>query len=58
VANDQVYTVVDMYYKDLWDMERTLKELTYYDVNDQICIVNQALIDEHLRFAHWHEVSL
>jgi hypothetical protein len=58
VANDEVYTVVDMYYKGLWDMERTLRELRFHEVNDQICIVNQSLIDQNLRFTRCYEVSL
>jgi len=56
VANDKVFTVVDMYYKGLWDMERTLAELKFYKVNDQLCLVSQALINSNLTFCHSYEV--
>jgi hypothetical protein len=44
VADDQVFTVVEMYYKGLWNMHRTIKELKYYHANDQICLKTQAAI--------------
>ena len=56
VANDKVYLVVDMYYRGIWDMERTLSELQYYEHNNQICLLNQELIDKHLTFIESYEV--
>jgi hypothetical protein len=50
VANDKVYLAVDMYYKGIWDMTRTLSELKYYERNDQYCIINQKVIDSNLKF--------
>jgi hypothetical protein len=50
VANDKVYMAVDMYYKGIWDMQRTLDALSYYEMNDQICIINQNVIKENLTF--------
>jgi len=58
VANDKVFTVVDMYYKGLWDMGRTLAELKFYEVNNQICLASQTLIESNLIFDHWYEVPL
>lgn len=44
VANDDVFKTVDMYLKGLWDKNRTIEELRYYKMNDQICIVNQQVL--------------
>lgn len=49
VADDDVFKTVEMYFKGIWDMERALKELRYYKLNDQICIVNQEVLDVCLR---------
>jgi hypothetical protein len=57
VANDKVYAAVDMYYRGVWDIERTLAELKYYEMNDQICIINQNFIDENLSFVDSYEVA-
>ncbi|MDR2850360.1 MAG: DUF3990 domain-containing protein [Verrucomicrobiota bacterium] len=56
VANDKVYTVVDMYLNGIWDMKRTLEELKYYDANDQMCLSTQRVIDDALRFVCASEV--
>ena len=56
VANDKVYTVVDMYYRGIWDIERTLFELQYYENNDQICLLSQEVIDKHLAFSESYKV--
>jgi hypothetical protein len=57
VADDKVYAAVDMYYKGVWDIERTLNELKYYDVNDQICVVSQTVINEAITFIESFEVQ-
>ena len=36
VANDDVFKTVDMYFRGLWDKNRTIEELRYYKMNDQI----------------------
>ncbi|GHU63365.1 hypothetical protein AGMMS49983_06650 [Clostridia bacterium] len=56
VADDRVYTAVDMYYRGIWDIERTLSELKYYEMNDQICIIKQHFIDAQLSFLDSYEV--
>lgn len=50
VADDDVFKTIDMYIKQLWTKEKVLKELVYYQDNDQICIINQELIDAKLVF--------
>ena len=50
VANDDVFKTVDMYIRGLWDKNRTIEELRYYKMNDQICIVNQEVLTAVLKF--------
>lgn len=57
VANDDVFKTVDMYFRGVWDKNRTIKELRYYKMNDQICIVNQEILDKVLRFKESYEVK-
>ena len=58
VANDDVFKTVDMYFRGLWDKKRVLEELRYYKMNDQICIVNQEVLDKVLVFQSWYEVKV
>ena len=50
VANDDVFKTVDMYFRGLWDKNRTIEELRYYKMNDQICIGNQEVVTAVLKF--------
>jgi Protein of unknown function (DUF3990) len=50
VANDDVFKTIDMYFKNLWTKEKVLKELRYYQENNQICIVNQQVVQNELMF--------
>ena len=56
VADDDVFKTVDMYFRGLWDKDRVLKELRYYKMNNQICIVNQKTINRLLTFQGAYEV--
>ena len=38
-------------------MPRTLKEIRYYKMNNQICIISQKLIDNELKFLESYEVK-
>lgn len=58
VANDDVFKTVDMYFRGLWNKEKVLNELRYYKMNDQICIVNQKVLDEVLEFKESYEVKI
>lgn len=57
MANDDVFKTVDMYFRGLWDKERVLEELRYYKMNDQICIVNQNVLEKLLVFQRSYEVK-
>ena len=57
VADDDVFKTVDMYFRGLWDKTKVQEELRYYKMNDQICIVNQQIIDEIITFVRYYEVD-
>lgn len=57
VADDDVFKTVDMYFRGLWDKKKVLEELRYYKMNNQICIVNQAVLEQILIFQESYEVK-
>lgn len=57
VADDAVFKCVDMYFKGIWNEERTLQELRFYKQTNQICFVNQAALDSSLHFVSYYEVK-
>ncbi|MEG0671923.1 hypothetical protein [Clostridium sp.] len=46
-----------MDFKGLWDEKRTLEKIRYYKMNNQICLVNQKLINQELKFVDSYEVK-
>ena len=58
VADDDVFKTVDMYFRGFWSKERALKELRYYKLNNQICIVNQSVLERILSFQGSYEVKV
>ena len=50
VANDRVIDTVEAYIANMMPMDVALRELAKHQPNNQICITNQQVIDEHLRF--------
>ena len=58
VADDDVFKTVDMYFRGLWDKKKVLEELRYYKMNDQICIVNQSVLEQVLIFQEAYEVEM
>lgn len=57
IADDKVYAAVDMYFNGLWDADRTIDALRYYQRNDQFCFVRQEAIDHCLSFIESYEVK-
>lgn len=57
VANDDVFKTVDMYFRGIWDKQKALSELRYYKINDQICIVNQEVLDKELIYQGAYQVK-
>jgi len=52
VANDNVIDTVEDYENDIITAEQALGQLRYKKVNHQICILNQEIIDNYLKFEH------
>lgn len=50
VADDRVINTVNMYIQGYMSKEKALEKLKYLKPNNQICILNQELLDKHLRF--------
>lgn len=50
LADDRVYNTIELYEDNLINKEEALKKLRYYKPNNQICIVNQEVIDKYLNY--------
>lgn len=50
VADDDVFKTIDMYLNQIWTKDKVLEELRYYQENNQICIINQEILDNKLLF--------
>lgn len=50
VADDRVIDTVNMYVQGFISQERALQNLRYLRPNNQICIINQTLLDKYLKF--------
>lgn len=57
VADDDVFKTVNMYFRGLWDKNRTIEELRYYKKSDQIVFKNDRSIQTALRFLYSYEVK-
>ena len=57
VANDDVFKTVDMYFRGIWSKKKALDELRYYKMNDQICVINQDVLDKELSFKKSYQVE-
>lgn len=56
IADDRVYNTMELYEDKLISKEEALKRLKFYKPNNQICIVNQDVIDKYLKFNESQEV--
>ena len=57
VANDDVFNTTELYISDLIPKEEALKRLQYEKPNNQICILNQSIIDRFLHFVDAIEIK-
>lgn len=57
VADDDVFKTIDMYFNELWTKEKVLEELRYYQENNQICIINQQILDKELQFLESYTIQ-
>lgn len=57
VANDRVIDTVNLFVNGLISEEGALRRLRYLKPNNQICILNQNLLDKHLSFVESIKLS-
>lgn len=55
IADDRVIRTIDLYIRGDYTRQEALARLVHQEPNNQICIVNQGIIDRHLRF---HDAQL
>lgn len=58
VADDKVFTTIDLYFAGELNKMEALKRLVYEKPNWQICLSNQKVIEESLRFIQSEEITL
>ena len=56
VANDSVIDTVEAYMTGIMDADKALGRLTFYKPNNQICILNQDIIDRFFTFKGYIEI--
>jgi hypothetical protein len=56
IADDRVYNTIELYQANLIRKDEALKRLKYYKPNQQICIVNQEIINKYLKYEKSKEV--
>ena len=56
VANDRVIDTVEAYMSNLMQLETALHELARHQPNNQLCIANQKVIDDHLTFVESYNI--
>lgn len=57
IADDRVIDTVDMYIQGFISRDRALMNLRYLKPNNQICIINQKLLNRHLKFTDCLKIS-
>lgn len=58
IANDRVFNTIELYAAGLTPREETLERLRYEKPNNQLCLLNQTLINSHLSFLAAEEISM
>lgn len=56
IANDRVVNTVRLYMAGFISADEALRRLKYYKPTNQICILNQKLLNEHLTFIKTQEI--
>lgn len=50
IANDRIYDTMELYFNHLIDKKEAIKRLMFYQPNNQLCITNQKIIENHFTF--------
>lgn len=56
VANDKVFNTIELYFEGLIEKNEAIKRLRYEKPNLQICVRNQEVIDQYLKFVESEEI--
>mgnify|MGYP002625226343 FL=1 len=57
IANDKVFNTVELYFSHLIDKDIALQRLKYEKPNNQICFVDQRIMEEVLTFEDSYEIK-
>ena len=57
IANDKVFNTVELYFSGLIDKATALQRLKFEKPNNQICFINQKVIDNFLHFESSYEAK-
>lgn len=57
IANDKVFNTVELYFTGLIDKSKALQRLKFEQPNNQICFINQQVLDTVLKFESSYEVK-
>lgn len=58
IADDKVFNTIDLYFSGNISKDEALRRLVFIHPNHQICILNQEVINRHLRFIKAEEIKL
>lgn len=58
VANDKIYDTLELFFDKLIDEAEALGRLKYHKPNNQICIINQMIVNHHLIFKGSEKVNV
>ena len=50
IANDRIFSTIELYTSHLISKQEALSRLIYENPNQQMCIINQKIITQHLTF--------
>ena len=57
IANDKVFNTIELYFSNLIDKNTALQRLKFEKPNNQICFINQEVVDRHLHFESSYEAK-
>lgn len=57
IANDRIFNTIELHSSGLISENEALQRLIYEKPNNQICVLNQDIIDNHLTFVEAREIK-
>lgn len=58
IANDRVFNTIELYAAGLTPQEDALAKLRFEKPNNQLCLLNQEMVDQYLHFIDAEEVTV